>query len=131
MRTRTKPATAILFESYVEAALWSSTDDNGTPLDANYSINDMDFAAIERMKADCQSFYDSNYKLLTSDNCPCRHNDPLVHAGHDFWLTRNGHGAGFWDWDWEYNAGEKLTESSKAYGECNLYVGDDGKLQIM
>jgi|TARA_R110000744_G_scaffold366338_1_gene475354 hypothetical protein len=20
--------------------------------------------------------------------------------GHDFWLTRNGHGAGFWDGDW-------------------------------
>lgn len=21
-------------------------------------------------------------------------------AGHDLWLTRNGHGAGFWDGDW-------------------------------
>lgn len=22
--------------------------------------------------------------------------------GHDFWLTRNGHGAGFWDGDWKF-----------------------------
>jgi len=47
-------------------------------------------------------------------------------AGHDFWLTRNGHGAGFWDGDWPDDAGGRLTEASKKYGEFNLYVGDDG-----
>jgi len=33
-------------------------------------------------------------------------------AGHDFWLTRNGHGAGFWDGDWP-ETGDALTEASK------------------
>lgn len=128
MPARTRPATTILFESYVESALWSSNDDNGEPLDANYDINDIDFATIERMKADCQSFYDAHCEVITSDNSPCRHNDPIIHAGHDFWLTRNGHGAGFWDGDWSKEAGERLTKASKEYGECNLYVGDDGKI---
>jgi hypothetical protein len=34
---------------------------------------------------------------------------------HDFFLTRNGHGAGFWDGD--YKNGEKLTEIAKSFGE--------------
>ena len=27
--------------------------------------------------------------------------DQCERIGHDFWLTRNGHGAGFWDGDWD------------------------------
>jgi len=51
-------------------------------------------------------------------------------AGHDFWLTRNGHGAGFWDGDWQEPAGAELSKASKAFGEINLYVSDDGKLYL-
>jgi hypothetical protein len=48
-------------------------------------------------------------------------------GGHDFWLTRNGHGAGFWDGDWPEEVGKRLTEASKKYGEVYLYV-QDGKI---
>lgn len=54
----------------------------------------------------------------------------LEHIMHDFWLTRNGHGAGFWepgDYGWS-DLGDKLTEFTKHYGEVNLYVGDDGTI---
>jgi len=52
-------------------------------------------------------------------------------AGHDLWLTRNGHGAGFWDRDLG-EAGDKLTELSKEMGELTLLQGDgDGKLYFM
>jgi hypothetical protein len=49
-------------------------------------------------------------------------------AGHDFWLTRNGHGAGFWDrsaLDAD-GLGDKLSDAAKAFGECDLYRGDAG-----
>lgn len=56
--------------------------------------------------------------------------------GHDFWLTRNGHGAGFWDRDeltgeivnkqHGNSLGDALTRVAKAAGPCELYVGDDG-----
>ena len=49
-------------------------------------------------------------------------------VGHDFWLTRNGHGAGFWDGDYEKEIGIKLTELSQQFGECHAYVGDDNKI---
>jgi hypothetical protein len=48
-------------------------------------------------------------------------------AGVDFYLTQNGHGAGFWDGDWE-PWGKQLTEMCKEFPEAVLYKGDDGKL---
>lgn len=47
-------------------------------------------------------------------------------VGHDFWLTRNGHGAGFWDGDYPDDLGRDLTKAAKVYGSCELYIGDDG-----
>lgn len=48
-------------------------------------------------------------------------------AGHDFWLTRNGHGAGFWDRGLR-SIGTQLTRLSKYFGSVGLYRGDDGKV---
>lgn len=46
--------------------------------------------------------------------------------GHDFLLTRNGHGAGFWDRDWLPDGlGDALTEYTKNWGECYATLGDD------
>jgi hypothetical protein len=50
-------------------------------------------------------------------------------AGHDFWLTRNGHGAGFWDRGLG-ELGDALTQAAKSFGQCDLYVTDDGAIAI-
>lgn len=39
-------------------------------------------------------------------------------AGHDLWLTRNGHGAGFWDRGLGA-LGERLSEAAKGYGSAD------------
>ena len=53
-------------------------------------------------------------------------------VAHDFWLTRNGHGAGFWDRtynnDVDGKKGDKLTKIAEKFGGSTLYVGDDGKI---
>jgi hypothetical protein len=54
----------------------------------------------------------------------------LEQVGHDFWLTRNGHGCGFWNGDYEEEIGEKLTEICEEMGERWL-VQDDGEIGIM
>ena len=41
--------------------------------------------------------------------------------GHDLWLTRNGHGCGFWDRDLG-ELGELLTALCELMGEVDLYV---------
>jgi hypothetical protein len=46
-------------------------------------------------------------------------------AGHDFFLTRNGHGAGFWDKDiydeLAPNGCNRLTELAKMCGSADVY----------
>jgi hypothetical protein len=115
--------------AYIEAALWASNDESdgsgGEPLDANYTINDIAPETLEKMVADCDRFQKENAAdIATGDDHP--QYTASERAGHDFWLTRNGHGAGFWDGDWEEAAGERLTAACEAYGEYNLYVSDDG-----
>ena len=38
-------------------------------------------------------------------------------GGHDFWLTRNRHRAGFWDGDWEDSHGRHQTNLANDFGE--------------
>ena len=47
-------------------------------------------------------------------------------AGHDFWLTREGHGAGFWDGDWPQPWADMMDTGAKGYGPFTTYIGDDG-----
>jgi hypothetical protein len=107
---------------YIVCALWSSTDESdesgGNPLDDNYGVEDIAPETLQKMIDDCAKFQAQAGELITSD---------LPLAGHDFWLTRNGHGAGFWDGDWP-DEGEALTKLSKTFGEVNLYVGDDKQI---
>jgi hypothetical protein len=79
-------------------------------------------AFIESAKADCADFQESNAELLAR-YCEVSGRD-MSHAGHDFWLTRNGHGAGFWDRGND-PCFEELTRASEPYGSVDLYCGDD------
>ncbi len=120
-------------KQYIATALWSSTDDADEPLDRNYSESDLAPTALEQIIADCAKFQAENEHLFTDENNLHRGpdcDDATERAGHDFWLTRNGHGVGFWDGGWEEPAATQLTNAAHAFGECDLYVGDDGKLYI-
>ena len=50
--------------------------------------------------------------------------------GHDFMLTRNSHGAGFWDRGLG-ELGDRLTAAAKVYGEQMVVVGSDGVLSLI
>lgn len=115
---------------FLEAAFAIGTDDDDAPLDENYSISDLAPVALQKIVADCKKFQDDNAELLGEDilRIQLRQCTELEYAGHDFYLTRNHSGAGFWDGDWEAAAGKTLTEAAHKFGEFSLYVGDDGKI---
>lgn len=123
------PALDAFTAAYVKAALFSTNDEStpegGAPLDDNYGVEHVDAATLRRMRADCERFQELYGDLIADDNL-ARGIGSDEQAGHDFWLTRNGHGAGFWDGDWREEAGETLTAAAKSFGEFDLYVGDDG-----
>lgn len=111
-------------KSYIECALWSTNDESdpsgGEPLDSNYSVDDIDPDTLAKMVADCERFQAENAEDIAT--YPEGRWTPEEMAGCDFWLTRNGHGAGFWDGDWPEESGNRLDKSCDAYGECDLYV---------
>jgi hypothetical protein len=79
---------------------------------------------LTKMIADCAKFQAEN--SATWDGQHVGSGDETERAGHDFWLTRNGHGCGFWDGDWSDEVEQVLTDAAHAYGETDLYIGDDG-----
>lgn len=59
-------------------------------------------------------------------------------AGHDLWMTRAGHGVGFWDRDALGPIGDQLTTAvdqwnqKQGYGlhHPEPYIGDDGRIHV-
>lgn len=82
-------------------------------------------ATLQRMIEDCAKFQICNAALLRKAQHDRVGNTDEA-AGHDFWLTRNGDGAGFWDGDWPEPYATQLSEACESFGEVNLYLGDDG-----
>lgn len=144
----------LLIDAYFEAALWSSTlppfgecpacgeagrvldhwdadnepvchacsereSNNEPPAEANYSRADIAKETGRQMEADCLKFFDENYEDIKGE---------LHQAGHDFWLTRNHHGTGFWDRGHPDELGDRLTAAAEKFGDFSLYVGDDGQV---
>lgn len=108
-------------EGYTKALLWTSTDERDTPLDEHYDTGDLSEAATDQVFEDCLQFIAENYEAV-------RQYEALGHgpesAGHDFWLTRNGHGAGFWDRG-AGALGEALSKQSRLWGEAFAYVVEE------
>src|SRR5688572_7502029 len=104
-------------KQYIETLLWSELDDDGEPFDKNWKPADVSDGTRAKMAADVRGFIEC-----------CQGEWPNVFAnidseqiGHDFALTRNGHGTGFWDRG-NGARGQWLSEKSKPYGETHLYV---------
>ena len=106
-----------MLTAYMTCALWSSSDDDGDSLE-NDVVSD---ETAQKMREECDDFATFCGEMLfqylkTYD---------AAQFGHDFWLTRNRHGAGFWDRDLG-GLGAQLTDAAHTMGEVYLYVGDDG-----
>lgn len=112
-----------LLASYIETAFWSSVDDNGEPLDRNYSSDSLSNEAVNAMEADLLDFVEANKELITLSGLS------ESSVAHNFWLNRNRHGAGFWDLGLGA-VGNYLSDAAKVYGSQDLYIGDDGSLYV-
>lgn len=82
------------------------------------------------MKSECERFLSENAMDIKAAIADENFEVDLTQVAHDFWLTRNRHGAGFWDGDYPEKVGARLTDAAHKFGECWLYVGDDGTLYI-
>lgn len=69
---------------------------------------------------DCKKFY--------SKVCHLELNPEQL--GHDFWMTRNRHGVGFWDGDYSEKNETILMDAVSEFKEVYVYPNDYGFLSI-
>jgi hypothetical protein len=87
----------------------------------------LDSSDRESLSSDVEGFVSMAWPYLSANKGRFG-NDLAGAAGHDFQLTRNGHGAGFWDGDWEH--GDALTAIAKTFGTVSVTftVNDDDEI---
>lgn len=118
-----------MIQQYVVTMLWATSDDNDEPLENNYNINHVAPEAMLKIRKDCNLFFQQARRILNHPDNAKHAYDDFELAGHDFFLTRNGHGAGFWDGDWAYGKDE-LTAIAESFGPSEPYAGDDGLIYV-
>jgi hypothetical protein len=113
----------------IMALLWSSSDGDHEGLE--------DFEASPELAARIARDWDSFREQAEQMGFdPDEHLAMALHpdnggvawnaAAHDFILTRNGHGTGFWDSGrWHKPWDRRLTDLACTFGEIYCYVGDD------
>ena len=110
-----------LVNSYLHTAIWVADDDGN-----GYDFTKKDKAIA---KQDCQLFIDKVREEFTADEANAiityQGQDVTTLAGHDFYLTRNGHGAGFFDKEvyneLATNGCDRLTEIASKFGSATCY----------
>lgn len=107
---------------YLEAALWASSDTKTDPVTGEetqieglegYEWGD---GEAEQLTAEARTFFDTHLTDLLSyvDRVTFNPEEGTAwdYAGHDFWLTRNSHGCGFWDRNGvDEELGQRLTDA--------------------
>lgn len=118
--------------AYLAALVWTGRIDwmtateefGGEPLqsdallDRYLSVDDLDPEIVEHSREDVNAFLDQVEPGL--EDYPRANELTAAGMGHDFCLTRNRHGAGFWDRGLGH-LGEYLTEACKGYGDHDLH----------
>ena len=103
--------------AYLEAIDFTELGEDGQPpIGAEI---DEDF--LRESIIDCLAFYSRIACYLSDDN--------IALAGQDFWLTRNGHGTGFWDRPEiyrDYLVG-KFTKIAESFGEAYAVYDEIGE----
>lgn len=117
-------------QAYQTALIWSQ----GEAFDENDELLGFyeDFEVSDELVADCEaqaaSFF-IKYKETIDKAVSSSFEYTYEQAGHDFALTRNGHGVGYWDRDLG-TVGDELTEYAQKERSVYVYIGDDHLLYL-
>jgi len=109
--------------AYLETALWATTDNadesGGEPLDKNYDIYSFTVKSLREAARECRDFRAYAAEHISAALAAGADDEQM---GHDFFLTRNRHGAGYWDGDYPQAIGTALTEAAHTFGTAEPYM---------
>lgn len=106
----------LIVKQYMETAVWADADENAEGMAIHPE-------AWVIARIDCEYFYNralaAGYLVDITDP---------TDIGHNLWLSRNGHGAGFFDKDFKF--AKELQELAQQCGARYLYEGDDNHYHL-
>jgi hypothetical protein len=108
--------------AYIEAAFWLLDEEIG-----DQPLSKLSADGWTRAIDDCKEFQEVAFYALDAAYA-FDESYTEARAGHDFFLTRNHHGVGFWDRGLRDDIGKALTDHAHGFSETDLYRGDDGRL---
>lgn len=132
----TSEAIRWIVDGYLECGLWSTTICGGEsdmePMDDHYDIDDCaNRDDVERQIGEfvLDVFDDFLAYIADLEFQGSTRESACATFGHDFLLTRDRHGAGFWDRGLGI-LGDRLTQASHPYGDSEFYpdYNDDESL---
>jgi hypothetical protein len=117
-----------IVKGYLDCQLWAGidTDREDTKLDANYCRHDINPDYVDRVRKELLEVVTA-HPLAVRMYLNARERtgyDRNELFGHDFYLTRERHGAGFWDRGLG-EVGDYLTKIAHSYG-CAELLFDNG-----
>ena len=160
----------LMTNSYIHAALWAETislpvaeedlvdgcmdvsEDHPLyeipecePFDSYFDVDDCTEEFVRAAIADCAEFKRRCEQCDRGAGCTLWEElteiaDDESDIGYDFWLTRNHHGAGFWDGDFDNseelpegldNAGDAATAIAQEFSEINMWATEEGRIDLM
>ena len=92
----------------------------------SFSREDIDPNSLIKAYTDIKQFI----KLAGNSVIEAIEDNGYSRLGMDIWLTRNGHGAGFFDHSYDYENEQKLMSAGKSLGTVDLYINDHMKLSF-
>lgn len=111
---------------YMLALLWSSTVTDSHGEDVQADSFELSEAAKAACLETCKAFMSANREDVNA----AAMSYGMSHAGHDLALTRNGHGAGYWDGALPADLGQRLSDAARALGEVNLFLNMSGEVEL-
>lgn len=117
-------------QGYIKCALWAVGNAESLSVEGDSvgeedaTFDDLAPETVAAMVAACELFELCHAADLDAAEDAGRDRE---HLGHDFWLSRNGHGTGFWDRGLGA-VGDRLHDAAQACGSRDLYRGDDGRI---
>jgi hypothetical protein len=106
---------------YLQCAAWSTSDTDKDGVDVE-NLEEFEFSDEARKfaKLDCLYFVRSASYIFEDISAS--------DIGHNLWLTREGHGVGFWDRDFKYKG--ILSIKAENMGPGSAYLSDANEIEF-
>ena len=120
----------VMVQGYLDCILWSECDTDEIPLQDNYDRNDFSDKALLDAYGICHAFRCIVGQFTIDQFLSFREGEGVKgidesYIGHDIWLTRSGHGCGFWSrGEVEEGLRDRLDEAAKSFRDAYPVVSN-------